>query len=273
MTASRRVLVTGGASGLGKEVAEAFLRTGARVLITDIDSAAGESTCAELAGAGGVVEFRALDVTDGSAWADAVQWCTAQWGGLDILVNNAGVAAAGRFERIPASDWDWILRINLMGVVAGCRAVTPMFKQAGSGHIVNIASMAGVLNVPGMASYNVSKAGVISLSDTLRHELAPYGIRTTVVCPSFFATNLGDRMRSPDPAMVGLMGKLMKSSKVTAADVAKQIVHAVDHGKYRVITHPDARRAVLVQRFAPALAARQLVAYWAKLRPRLEGAD
>jgi NAD(P)-dependent dehydrogenase (short-subunit alcohol dehydrogenase family) len=266
---SRRVLITGAASGLGKEIAGRFVRDGARVLITDIDAASGEAARGELSTLGDAV-FRRLDVTDEEQWGAAVAWCERQWGGLDVLVNNAGVAAAGRFERITASDWDWIVQINLLGVVTGCRAVTGLFKQQRTGRIINVASTAGLLNMPGMASYNVSKAGVVALSETLRYELEPYGIGVTVVCPSFFATNLGDRMRTSDPALAGLMTKLMSASNVTADDVAKQVFDAADHGRYLVITHAPARRAVRLKRIAPALVRRQIAAYWARLRPALE---
>jgi NAD(P)-dependent dehydrogenase (short-subunit alcohol dehydrogenase family) len=110
--------------------------------------------------------------------------------GLGVLVNNAGVGAGGRFERIPLEDWDWIWEINLKGVVRGCRTFVPL--------------LAAIMNLPAMSSYNVTKAGVLSLSETLRLELEPYGVHTTVVCPAYFRTSLGDRLRSPDPGVAVL---------------------------------------------------------------------
>ncbi len=196
----RRILITGAASGLGRALAQAAVADGARVLLTDRDQAAGELARLELAEsireAGGDtarVAFLPLDVRDDLAWDAAREWCALQWGGLDVLVNNAGVAAAGPIAEIPMADWDWILEINLKGVIRGVRTFVPMFAAQGSGHVVNIASLAGLMNLANMASYNVTKAGVISLSETMRCELEPLGVRTTVVCPSFFQTNLAAR--------------------------------------------------------------------------------
>src|SRR5690606_11174933 len=115
---------------------------------------------------------------------------------------------------MPMADWEWIIDINLKGVVRGCRAFTPMMKKQGSGQLVNIASLAAVANAPTMSSYNVTKAGVVSLSETLRHELAPYGIGVTVVCPSFFQTNLADTLLTPETGMDTTVRQLQTRSKL-----------------------------------------------------------
>lgn len=261
----KRVLVTGSASGLGRAIARRYRDAGARVLITDVDVEGGTSTAAELG-----AEFLRLDVTDDDSFARALAWCREHWGGLDVLVNNAGVAAAGRFERIGMADWDWILRINLMGVVRGCATFVPLFQEQGSGAIVNIASLAGLTNLPAMSSYNVSKAAVVSLSQTLRHELAPYGITTTVVCPAFVRTNLGASLRSPDPEAEQLMERLMAASTVTAADVAEQVYRAAERGDYLVLTHREGRKFHFLQRFFPFLADRVRSGMWARLRAKIE---
>lgn len=262
-----RVLVTGGASGLGKAMAHRYLAAGARVLIADINAEAGELTAKEL---GERAHFVRLDVTDDASFADALAWCEREWGGLDVLINNAGVAAAGRFELITQADWDWAIDINLMGVVRGCRAFVPLFKRQGSGKIVNVASMAALTNLPAMSSYNVSKAGVLALSQTLRHELAPFGISTTVVCPGFVRTNLGASLRSPDPEAERMMGKLMSSSTVTPEDVAEQVFTAAQRGDYLVLTHKDARKFHLMQRFAPKLADKARIDFWRRLRAKID---
>ncbi|GAB1513880.1 SDR family NAD(P)-dependent oxidoreductase [Actinophytocola sp. KF-1] len=258
-----RVLVTGAASGLGRAIAARYAGAGRRVLLSDVDVAAAARAAEEI-GASAI----GLDVTDEAAWAGAREWCEREWGGLDVLVNNAGVGAGGRFEKIGAGDWDWIWAINVKGVVLGCRTFVPDFKARGSGHLVNVASLAGIMNLPAMSSYNVTKAAVISLSDTLRLELEPYGVHTTVVCPAFVRTNLGDRLRSPDPALATLMDRLMTSSKITAEDVADQVFDAVARKKFLLLTHPDGRRSALLKRFGRTDG--QVRKYWTRLRAAVE---
>lgn len=263
---SRRILITGGGSGLGKAMAAVFAGDRTRILVSDVDAGAAEAVAKELG-----ASFLPLDVTDEAAWAAAREWCEREWGGLDVLVNNAGVASGGRFELIPQEDWDWILDINLMGVVRGCRTFVPLFKRQRSGHLVNVASLAAIMNLPGMASYNVVKAGVLALSQTLRYELAPYGIATTVVCPGFVKTSLPDRTRHADPELTGITERLMESSRVTAEDVARQVWQAV-HGKaFLVNTHPEGRRAALFKRYLPGVVDRRVARYWSRLQRVLEG--
>lgn len=260
-----RVLVTGAGSGLGRALATRWTEAGAQVLVSDVDSAAAEAVAKELG-----QPALTLDVTTDDGWAAALDHCRTDWGGLDVLVNNAGVGGGGRFERISIEDWDWIWEVNLKGVVRGCRTFVPLFKEQGAGHIVNVASLAGLMNLPAMASYNVTKAGVVALSETLRLELEPYGVRTTVVCPAYFATNLGERTRTPDPAVAKVMDKLMASSKVTASDVAGQVVAAVRDNKFLVLTHPDGRRSVRLKRWLPKVVDNQVRTYWSRLRSTVE---
>jgi NAD(P)-dependent dehydrogenase (short-subunit alcohol dehydrogenase family) len=259
------VLVTGAGSGLGRAIAARFAGAGHRVLVSDVDLAAAEAVAKEL----GQQAIR-LDITSDADWRAALDRCQEDWGGLDVLVNNAGVAAGGRFDRIPLEDWDWIWEINLKGVVRGCRTFVPLFTDQHAGHIVNIASLAGIMNLPAMSSYNVTKAGVIALSETLRLELEPYGVHTTVVCPAYVRTGLGERLRTPDPSIAVLMDKLMSSSKVTADDVARQVVDAVARKRFLVLTHPDGRRSARLKRLAPRLVDGQVRTYWSRLRSTVE---
>jgi len=260
-----RVLVTGAGSGLGKAIAMRFAAGGYRTLVSDVDGEAAEAVAKGID-----AEFLPLDVTDPQAWEQARAWCAEHWDGLDVLVNNAGVASAGRFERITLDDWDWIWDINFKGVLHGCRAFVPEFKERGAGHLVNVASLAGIMNLPAMASYNVSKAAVISLSETLRNELTAYGVHTTVVCPAYVRTNLGDRMRSPDQSMIALMDKLMASSTVTPTDVADQVFDAVARKRFLVLTHRDGRQSWLLKRYLPKVVEARVAKYWRRLRSTVE---
>ncbi len=266
MTSSLRVLVTGAGSGLGRALALAWARRGARVLVADIAHARGEESVALCKAAGAVdAAFLTLDVTRDADHHAALSWVTSHWQGLDILVNNAGVAGGGDFEGISEEDWLWMLNINLLGVVRGCRTFTPLFKQQQGGQFVNIASMAGLLNPPAMANYNVAKAGVVALSETLAAELSPWNIRTLVVCPSYFQTNLAESLRTHDLLTKAALGKLLASSNLTADDIADGIVKAVDSGDNLYLPHELARQAWQYKREHPGVVAGDMLAYARKL--------
>jgi NAD(P)-dependent dehydrogenase (short-subunit alcohol dehydrogenase family) len=223
---TRRVLVTGAASGLGAALTAAFRARGDEVLATD------------LAGA----DLR-LDVTSDDDWVTALAAVEERWGGLDILVNNAGVAGGGRIDVAGLDEWEWITGINLFGVVRGCRTFVPMLKRQRSGQIVNVASLAGLVHPAGMASYNAVKAGVVALTETLGHELAPYDVRASVVCPSYFRTNLMDSLRGADEALGGLVTQLVETSPFTAEDIAAAVLAGLDAGDEIILPDPAAKAA------------------------------
>ncbi|MCK1798940.1 SDR family NAD(P)-dependent oxidoreductase [Streptomyces sp. XM4193] len=260
---SLRVLITGGSSGLGRALVARYLADGHRVLVGDLLPPEDP----------GGAEHLKLDVTDPEDWRRARTWCETNWGGLDVLVNNAGVAAAGRLERIEQEDWDWILDINLHGTVLGCRTFIPLLKEQGSGHLVNVASLAGLMNLPGMSSYNVSKAAVISLSETLRHELAPWHIRTSVICPGFVPTRLNSGLRSPDPVLARLADHLIRHGSLTPEQLADRAVRAVAKGRFLINTHREGRIAVAVKRLLPALADRRIGRQWLRTKAKLDAQD
>src|SRR3954447_8897923 len=213
---SRRVLVTGAASGLGLALVRRCAARGDAVLATDLAPTAGAPS--EVFPDG--VRYRQLDVRDDDDWEAARAWVSAEWGGLDLLVNNAGVAGGGRIELCSMDDWLWIVDITVFGVVRGPRAFTPLLKEQGSGRIVNVASLAGLVHPPGMGSYNAVKAAVVAFSETVAHELAPYGVGCSVVCPSYFRTNLMASLRGGDTDLAAHMTQLVDKSPISAADIA-----------------------------------------------------
>lgn len=245
---SARIAITGAASGLGRELALRWARTGARVALADVHAERLASAAREVVQAGGTALALHGDVRNSADLDALVDTCVREWGGLDVFVNNAGVAGGGTFEKISDADWLWLLDINLLGVVRGARAAVPVFKRQGSGHIVNIASMAGLLAPPGMSSYNVAKTGVVSLSETLLGELEPFGIQVTCVCPSFFRTNLMESLRTPDAAMRKSFARLLDSSEITAADIADIVFRDVGAGKFLCLPHKKARTAWWIKR-------------------------
>ena len=251
MTAAQRVLITGAGSGLGRALALAWAARGAQVACSDMNAVAAAETQALIEREGGKAMSFALDVTREEDFIAAANRLQTDWGGVDVVVNNAGVATSGLIEQASMADWEWVLNINLLGVVRGCKVFTPLFKAQKSGCFINIASFAGIANPPAMASYNVAKAGVVSLSETLRLELAPFGVQVTVVCPAFFPTNLMNSARMQSAATVGMVHKMMKKSGVTAEGVAGQILRAVEQKQFLLLTHKDSRTQALVKRIAP----------------------
>jgi NAD(P)-dependent dehydrogenase (short-subunit alcohol dehydrogenase family) len=258
-----RVLVTGGASGLGAALVAQFLAEGHQVVSTDVSVDAPDSPASYLI----------LDVRSPEDWAKAVEWCEQNWGGLDILVNNAGIATGGRIDVESLDEWDRVVDINLMGVVRGCRAFTPVFKRQRSGHIVNTASAAGLVHPPMMSSYNTVKAGVVALSETLSHELHPYDVTVSVVCPSFFRTNLGDSIQGADTAMGATARQLIEKSPRSAEDVAAGVIAGIKKKQFLIIPDRPALMAWRTKRFARPLYDRQMRKLAARARERAESGN
>ncbi len=240
-----RVLITGAASGLGLALVRRLADRGARILATDVHADLPES----LTGLDGVTYLR-LDVTQDVDWATARDWVTEQWGGLDHLFNNAGVAAGGRIELTEMDQWQWIVDINLLGVARGCRAFTPMMKEQGGGHIINTASAAGLIHPPRMTEYVAVKAGVVAMSESLMHELKPFGVEVSVVCPTFFRTNLTDSLRGKDEQANKSAEKLISKARLSADTIAARVVKGVEAGRHIILTDRDGKIGYAAKRFA-----------------------
>jgi NAD(P)-dependent dehydrogenase (short-subunit alcohol dehydrogenase family) len=181
------------------------------------------------------------------------------WGGLQVLVNNAGVATAGGVEETPIEDWEWVLDIDLMGVVRGCREFAGLFRRQGQGHFVNMASFAALAGLPHISSYGVAKAGVVSLSESLRAEMAPHGVGVSVVCPAFVNTDLTESMRVTREGTRRQVKAWMESSGVSADDVATSVYQAVSSGRFLVLTHQRTRWAWRYKRWLPERYFRSIV--------------
>ncbi len=248
----QRIVITGGGSGLGRALALDHARAGWRVAVIDRDADSAAAVAGEIEAAGGKALALACDVTDAASVAAAATAIRRGWHGVDVLVNNAGIAGSGTVVDTPEEDWRRIMEVNLFGIVKVCRAFLPGMIRAGGGHVVNIASAAGFVSPPGVAAYNVSKAGVISLSETLRVELAPHGIGVSVVCPSFFKTNLlEDFSGSEESRQMAL--RLMEKSPLDADDVARIVRRGVRKKSFMIVPHAEARAILLLKRMSPDL--------------------
>ena len=248
---SKRAFITGAASGLGLSLAQLLARDGWTLGVLDVDQDALALAVVELvdSGAAGVTAYPG-DVASHEIVASAVTRFADAQQGLDMIVNNAGVAVAGAVDAIPVDDWNWIVGINLLGVVWGCRTAVPLMKRQGSGLIFNIASSAGFAAAPQMSAYNATKAGVISLSETLASELAGTGLQVSCAMPGFFRTHLLDHMRAP-PEENRLAHRIMDNSGHDPDEAALALLAAVAAGELYVVWPPEYRWAWRLKRWFP----------------------
>lgn len=253
-----RVLVTGAGSGLGRALALRYARDGHAVACADIVPERAQETLALLPGTG----HHALKVDVGDdASMDALRASLEHvWDSIDVVVNNAGVASGGSLLEADMAEWQWMLNINLLGVVRGCRAFVPWLVRQKRGRVINIASFAALAGAPNIMSYGVAKAGVYTLSEQLRAELADKGVGVSVVCPSFFKTNLCENFRSSDGGkMKHVATKLMEQARESADDIANAIVDQANAGTFLILPTATERSRWRMKRWFPDLYFRKLL--------------
>jgi NAD(P)-dependent dehydrogenase (short-subunit alcohol dehydrogenase family) len=251
-------VITGAGSGIGAAFAVELAKRGGRVVCSDIDETAAGATADAIKTQGGEALALRCDVSkidDVQCLAtDAQSW----FGGPPtVVINNAGVGAGGLpIGEMTLDDWQWVLDINLWGPIHGCHVFTPILKEAGrSGRlvgIINVASAAAFGAAPGMAAYNVSKAGTLSLSETLAAELSGTGVNVTVLCPTFVKTNIVDAGRISDRS-TQLADKLMRWTGFSPQRVARTCLDTLDRGGLYCMPQPDARIGWGIKRFTPTV--------------------
>jgi NAD(P)-dependent dehydrogenase (short-subunit alcohol dehydrogenase family) len=258
----KTALITGAGSGFGLELARRAAAQGMRLVLLDVQRDALEQAAAEQQAAGAQVLPFCLSVADAPAMQAMAEAVQRQWGAPHLLFNNAGVGAGGLIWENSLDDWQWVLGVNLMGVVHGIRLFTPMMLEAARtdpawrGHIVNTASMAGLVNPPNMGVYNVSKHAVVSLTETLHHDLqlVTAQIGVSVLCPFFVATGISRSERNR-PGFSGAMtasqrvgaamiDKAVRAGKVSAAEVAAKTFEAIAERQFYIYSHPQALASV-----------------------------
>jgi NAD(P)-dependent dehydrogenase (short-subunit alcohol dehydrogenase family) len=251
----RRVLVTGAGSGLGRALAQRYAASGARVACVDLDVPRSEATRALLPGAGHLA--LAADVASDAEMQALHDAIVAQWGGLDVLVNNAGIASGGTLVETTMDEWQRILDVDLLSVVRGCRLFLPGMLAQGRGQVVNTASFAGLAGAPGLMTYGVAKAAVVALSEQLRAEVGPRGVRVSVLCPSFFRTNLCESGIG-NPATMGMARKLMDSAPDTVDTVADKAFADAERDVFLILPTRREPMRWRLKRWFPALYRRLL---------------
>jgi NAD(P)-dependent dehydrogenase (short-subunit alcohol dehydrogenase family) len=243
-------VVTGAASGIGLGIAEAFAGAGMRVVMADLDIPRLLAERSRLEAAGHDVVAVVTDVGDPDQVDALAAAAIDAFDDVHVICNNAGVVRPGRAWELSLEDWALVLRVNLMGVVHGIRAFVPRLLASGhDGHVVNVASMAAVTPVPGIAPYNVTKHGVLALSETLEAELTAAGapIGVTVVMPGRVRSRLGLAPGAPDPRVPA--DAAPEPGLLEADDVGAQVVAAVRAGQLHLFTHPE-RKPDVERRFA-----------------------
>jgi NAD(P)-dependent dehydrogenase (short-subunit alcohol dehydrogenase family) len=220
---------------------------GARVLASDIDLAAAEET----ARAGECISAVRCDVSQLEEVERLGETADRLLGGVDLIVNNAGVSVGGRIGEVPIDDWRWILGINLWGVIYGCHVFVPRLRRQRSGHVLNVASAAGLLSLELMGPYNVTKAGVVALSETLASELRDDGVGVSVLCPTLFRTNIMRSSRVADPEARRIGDAWMARARRSADDVARAALDGIRAGQLHVLPHADGRWLWRLKRVTP----------------------
>ena len=297
--AGKTAVLTGAGSGFGLECARIGARLGMRLVLVDVQESALQQATAELQAAGAEVLALQVDVADTAQMEHLARRVQERFGAPHLVFNNAGVGAGGLVWENSVPDWQWVLGVNLWGVIHGVRLFTPMMLAAAQqdpqyrGHIVNTASMAGLLAPPNMGVYNVSKHAVVALSETLYQDLAlvTAQVGASVLCPYFVPTGIHQSQRNrpnalatTQPTRSQLIGQAMSdkavgSGKVTAAEVAQKVFDAVATNQFYIYSHPKAIGSVQT-RMEDIMLARNPTdpfahkpALGAELRRALRGAD
>ena len=252
----KRAFITGAGSGLGLEFARALVADGWAVGLFDFDPAKLVKAEEELSNTGARVHAFPGDVRDDGELTVAVNSFADIVGGLDLMINNAGVACAGSLLEIKTEDWRWIVDINLLGVVHGCRAGVPHLQRSGRGILINIASAAAFVSPPFMAPYNATKAAVLSIGESLSAELSGTGIQVSVAMPGFMLTNLLETARGPDRERT-IANDLMRNSRYTAAQGARDILLNAARGELYIVLPKAMRNVWRFKRWLPDIFVRQ----------------
>jgi len=247
-------VVTGAASGIGFAMSERLLAEGMKVVMGDVEEPALGAAAAQLRDRGGDVLDVVADVSKGESIEHLAERTLSAFGAVHLVHNNAGVAMGGVMWELSVRDWEWVLGVNLWGVIHGVRVFVPLIIEAGGGHVVNTASLAGVLSSPLAAPYGVSKHGVVTLSESLYKELQMFGhpVGVSVLCPGWVKTNIADsdrnrpaelaRDREPAPNELAEGRRAMLSgfleSGMAPEEVAGHVVDAVKADRFYIFTHP-----------------------------------
>lgn len=240
----KTAVVTGGGSGIGAGMCRRFGAQGMKVVVSDVDADSAEAVAARLRSEGSEAVAIRCDVSERGDVEALAEASIAQFGGVDVVCNNAGVFLGGNMRDFTLGDWEWVISVNLMGVVNGSSVFTPHLARRGSGHIVNTASIGGFASDPNCAPYTTSKFAVVGYSEALRADLEPDGVGVTILCPGPVATGIatGDRLR---PVSAGTSAASSKAAiaiveqGMSPDEVGELVVRGIAENAPYVFTHPE----------------------------------
>lgn len=254
----KTAVISGGAQGIGLSIAKALGEQNMNIVLADIDQENLQKAASELQAAGVSVLTVVLDVADEAQWQAVGQQTVERFGKVHMVVNNAGVGGdSGPIESQNKKGWQWVLDVNLMGVVYGAKAIVPLIKQHGEGGwVINVASMAGMTGVPYSGAYTATKAAVVALSESWAGELERKGIKVSVLCPAFVQTRIYDSERNrpeqyqtddwdvTSESSFSKRAKDMVENGIEVSIIGKRVVEALNAGELYIFTHPNYRPVV-----------------------------
>lgn len=250
-------VITGAGSGIGRSFAYEVARRGGAVLCVDIDADRAEAVASSLRAIGAHAVPRQCDVGNENQMRSLSENAEALLGRpVTLVINNAGVGLGGPIGEVSLDDWRWCMDVNLWGVIHGCHFFVPGLKSLGYGGIINVASAAAFGAAPEMTAYNVTKAGVLSLSETLAAELAGTGVKVTALCPTVVPTNIVNDGRLPEKRRDFARSAMTRFALTNADRVARQTLDALDRGELYMVPQIDGRIAWRIKRLMPRLYAR-----------------
>ncbi|MDP2228372.1 MAG: SDR family NAD(P)-dependent oxidoreductase [Moraxellaceae bacterium] len=253
--AKKIILITGAGSGIGRATALKMAEYDTQLILCDLNAESVQETAVLARELGSAATTHTVNVSDWDDMQALSEKVHKHFGALDILVNNAGVGLGGDFLSTPIADWQWVIGINLMGVVHGCKLFAPAMVEKGGGHIVNVASAAGYYAAPEMTAYAASKHAVMGLSESLRAEMSEYGIGVSAICPGIINTNIvaTGRMHGATGAAQEKIAALYRRRNYGPELVANAIVGAIENNRAVTPVSPEAWLMYGAKRFTPGL--------------------
>ena len=256
---SKVAVVTGAASGIGRGIAQALARAGMRVAVAEVEAAGAETTASDLRDAGADAIGVPTDVADAASVEALADTVFRELGAVHVVCNNAGVIVGGPLEKSTAHEWEWLLGVNVMGGVNGCRTFAPRLREQGQGgHIVNTASVGGLLPAPGLGVYCTTKFAVVGFTASLRLELTPDGIGVSTLCPGGVRTNLLEADRNRPGRLTDVGGdaealREMLESGMAPIQVGESVLRGIQEDAPYIFTHPEFQ-PIIESRFQEILA-------------------
>ena len=267
-------LITGAASGIGRETALELARRGSDIVLADINEEGLARVAAEIGALGRRALCVAGDISSKSDVAHLAEKAVKEMGRIDLLMNNAGVMFLGEARQMTLDTWEWIIGINIWGPIRLTHALLPHMVERKTGHIVTTASIAGLVGTPGLAAYSLTKFAMVGFSEALRVELKPHGIGVSVVCPGPVQTNLNDHSRfgteeAKKTSSEGMIGRVAYS----AGRSAREIVRGIEKDKGHILITPTAHAMWSLKRFSPELGYQASRLLWSLLGKNAKAGD